>query len=110
MIGFLIRLWAVALLELHAVHWAHCPVCGTGHSTTSPGSPCSSRCSAVQRQRDAMGQEPLNAEPRYGSPGGNQRGKSKGPGPVPKKKGCDLVLLPAAAAAALVLARLIRRI
>ncbi len=74
--------------------WANCPVCGRGHSTISPGQPCSSTCARDQAQQKSLGRSRgdhvpeeqgnygRHRRPHYGSAGG---GRHAAPG---GKSGC----------------------
>lgn len=88
-------LFVLAALQLHALQWANCPVCGAGHSTISPGSPCSAACArkAIQ-DRQFHGREP-DATPdqeRAGAHRGSGRG-SGGGGQHKKTGNCQFRLL-----------------
>lgn len=92
--------------------WQNCPVCGRSHSTITPGAPCSAQCSAEQRKNNALG-TPKTADPRFDGGSTPKRGRSSGPGPVPKADdGCSLWLIGMVSLTALVVrltARLIRK-
>lgn len=103
------------LVGMHALQWANCPVCGRGHSTISPGAPCSSGCAAKQGVNKHLGDDTRDAEPDYGR-GGGRRGKDVvggGGGGQHRKSGwCQLRLLEivaAPAALAVLAVHLVRR-
>lgn len=69
--------------------WGTCPVCGYSAPGMTNG-PCSAKCSAKQRQDNAMGREREPVQQKYGGAGKRS---------TDKKGGCGkIVLLPPAVA------------
>jgi hypothetical protein len=95
--------------------WASCANCGTSYPGMSTET-CSDRCTRELAAKRAGGRSVAQPPARY-SQTPNRRGKSKGPGPVPKAKPktqprgwCSTIaLLPPVVGVAAVLVKICRR-